>query len=53
MMSLVSTKVLFYLRHANTSGEGPNNLGLGSVPKASQFPFIDSTVGDLFSNAMN
>jgi hypothetical protein len=35
MLSLVPAEVRFYLRQANAFGEGPNNLGLGSIPKAS------------------
>jgi hypothetical protein len=35
MLSLLPAEVCFYLRQANAFGEGPNNLGLGSIPKAS------------------
>jgi hypothetical protein len=35
MLSLVPAKVPFYLRQTNAFGEGPNNFGLGAIPKAS------------------
>jgi hypothetical protein len=42
MLSLVPTEVRLNLRQANILRESPNDLGLGSIPKASQFSFIDS-----------
>jgi hypothetical protein len=42
MLSLVPAEVLLNLRQANILRETPNDLGLGSIPKAPQFSFIDS-----------
>jgi hypothetical protein len=43
MLSPVSAEVRLNLRQANILRKSPNDLFLGLVPKAPQFPFIDST----------